>query len=530
MVSQEQHIPTIVSSIRQGGVGFYAAAICGLATYVMLLRRSYFAVMFHAAGFEGGFLEPYYALFLAAALILAVIGYFTASRIESRVNFGSMPVCLVPYLSIVGSILVFASTSSDKVAPFVLIIGVLVFALGATGLALFLTLSIVSRVASKRILGILVTLAYFLSTLLSLGSAVMPSALDPVFVIGCPLVSSLAWQYCKPADREGVSFDFLPVGRLRLNNALFLAGVYLICSVMLGCNFTVSLSSATTPVYFGTHGMLLVACFVLLVIIMFAVENGTSAFVLEIAGVFAFIALFFFSALLESEWVSLSANIVASARLCFELLLWIVVMCSAVSRNVSAFMAASCFLVLRVVSDLFVNLLVPQVISLSGGAATDMIHKVTLALFFVLSLAFVISKVVEFVSRGRSGDAVGNSEGGLPGASAAVGLLGSVEYGYLTGGPSEDGSSAGGLCESDFSAGEESRGFIVSCDNLAARHGLSKRESEILHYIARGYSSRWIAETLCISMSTVQSHSKSIYRKLDIHSKQELLELVNPAD
>ena len=35
-----------------------------------------------------------------------------------------------------------------------------------------------------------------------------------------------------------------------------------------------------------------------------------------------------------------------------------------------------------------------------------------------------------------------------------------------------------------------------------------------------------IAKQLFISENTVRSHSKSIYKKLDIHSKQELLDLL----
>ena len=48
---------------------------------------------------------------------------------------------------------------------------------------------------------------------------------------------------------------------------------------------------------------------------------------------------------------------------------------------------------------------------------------------------------------------------------------------------------------------------------------LSKRESEILQLVADGLSNREIAEQLCLSRYTVESHVKHIYRKLAVSSR-----------
>ena len=45
--------------------------------------------------------------------------------------------------------------------------------------------------------------------------------------------------------------------------------------------------------------------------------------------------------------------------------------------------------------------------------------------------------------------------------------------------------------------------------------------------LCQGRSKSYIAESLFISENTVRSHSKNIYRKLGVHSKQELLDLVS---
>lgn len=50
---------------------------------------------------------------------------------------------------------------------------------------------------------------------------------------------------------------------------------------------------------------------------------------------------------------------------------------------------------------------------------------------------------------------------------------------------------------------------------------LTKRELEILKYMVDGYKDRQISEALFISINTVRSHIKNIYKKLGVGSKAE---------
>ncbi len=50
---------------------------------------------------------------------------------------------------------------------------------------------------------------------------------------------------------------------------------------------------------------------------------------------------------------------------------------------------------------------------------------------------------------------------------------------------------------------------------------LSKRELEILSYLAKGYQYKEIAETLFISIETVRTHIRNIYEKLHVRSRSE---------
>lgn len=52
---------------------------------------------------------------------------------------------------------------------------------------------------------------------------------------------------------------------------------------------------------------------------------------------------------------------------------------------------------------------------------------------------------------------------------------------------------------------------------------LSERESEVLMFIAAGYSSREIAEALRISLRTVQTHREHMMSKLGVHKAADLV-------
>jgi len=60
-------------------------------------------------------------------------------------------------------------------------------------------------------------------------------------------------------------------------------------------------------------------------------------------------------------------------------------------------------------------------------------------------------------------------------------------------------------------------------EQLIQSSGLTHRESEIFHLIAKGLSNRDIAEATGTSERTVKAHISSIFRKLEVSSRAELL-------
>ena len=68
------------------------------------------------------------------------------------------------------------------------------------------------------------------------------------------------------------------------------------------------------------------------------------------------------------------------------------------------------------------------------------------------------------------------------------------------------------------------------CASITQRYALSKRESEVLTYLAKGRDVPFIAEELVISKNTVRSHTKNIFSKTGVHSRQELLDLIETVE
>jgi DNA-binding CsgD family transcriptional regulator/MFS family permease len=69
--------------------------------------------------------------------------------------------------------------------------------------------------------------------------------------------------------------------------------------------------------------------------------------------------------------------------------------------------------------------------------------------------------------------------------------------------------------------------FIVRCEYVANVHLLSSRETDVLYLLAKGRNAAYIAKHLFISEGTVHTHTWRIYRKMDVHTQQELMDLVD---
>ncbi|MEC4185037.1 helix-turn-helix transcriptional regulator [Adlercreutzia sp. R21] len=62
---------------------------------------------------------------------------------------------------------------------------------------------------------------------------------------------------------------------------------------------------------------------------------------------------------------------------------------------------------------------------------------------------------------------------------------------------------------------------------VAESFSLTARETEVMALFAKGRSSSFIAEAFCVSNNTIRSHILHLYAKCDVHSRQELITLID---
>ncbi|RPI89995.1 MAG: LuxR family transcriptional regulator, partial [Chloroflexi bacterium] len=75
-------------------------------------------------------------------------------------------------------------------------------------------------------------------------------------------------------------------------------------------------------------------------------------------------------------------------------------------------------------------------------------------------------------------------------------------------------------------AGQTRKGRAVSLaepGRPSGRERLTRQEAQILHFLAQGLSSTEVAGELVIAVSTARSYIKSIHRKLNAHSREEVI-------
>jgi DNA-binding NarL/FixJ family response regulator len=79
----------------------------------------------------------------------------------------------------------------------------------------------------------------------------------------------------------------------------------------------------------------------------------------------------------------------------------------------------------------------------------------------------------------------------------------------------------GGAPMSSFIARKVVQSFRKPLPSEAAGEGLSKRETEVLALVAKGYANKVVADALGLSFETVRSYLKTIYSKLHVRSRTE---------
>lgn len=205
-----------------------------------------------------------------------------------------------------------------------------------------------------------------------------------------------------------------------------------------------------------------------------------------------------------------------------EVFIWLLVLMNAQSKHTGIVRPAAAFLIAVVGASHLISVIAAEGRSLanvSGEQLPVLVPTIVLA-FLVAVIANVAMTAMLFKAQQRPVGAM----------SAMPAERGKERRGDQAREKLEDPQRLTSRCTSAPEA-------VPACLNLAADEeaylrmqeafGLSKRETDTLRLAARNRSTREIAQSLYVAESTVNSHIKGIYRKCDVHSRQELRALVN---
>lgn len=137
----------------------------------------------------------------------------------------------------------------------------------------------------------------------------------------------------------------------------------------------------------------------------------------------------------------------------------------------------------------------------------------------------------EAVPEGEGAEAAGDEEGASEIKSDAASASEGDNAGQAASPHAQAASAAASSAiqsRGDGSESPEQRAgrFKRKCAAVADTFLLSRKETEVLFLLAKGRNSAAIQEALYISAGTANTHMRHIYRKLDVHSQHELIELV----
>ncbi len=74
------------------------------------------------------------------------------------------------------------------------------------------------------------------------------------------------------------------------------------------------------------------------------------------------------------------------------------------------------------------------------------------------------------------------------------------------------------------------RPFHERAHQIALDYSLTKREEEIMMLIAKGRTNARICEELGVTPGTVNTHLANLHKKLDVHDRQEVIDMVEKND
>lgn len=324
---------------------------------------------------------------------------------------------------------------------------------------------------------LIIVFSFFISSFVPM-IAYLPGPVVLICLPLIPLVSSLCWYLTDVSSRQGSDCSWHVLAKFPLDLiglfALFIYGGRFVVGFLLRFNGVVSISERVVTL------VLAMVILVQIIVVLYRSKEcnriissiWTPAAILFMAGLFIIIPF-------SAEWSHIGISVIVAELSCFEILLYIVLLLMIRTTHSSSLLVFGlAFVLLKVVPTLMQRLLVPYL-----AEAIDLAdYNYSTMLIVAVDLVVISGAFLYFNHQ-------------------------TMRRAYLL----------------NYNS-EITKEYI--CQVIGEESSLSKRETEILTMMAQGNSLKRISETLFLAPGTIQGYSKTLYRKLGIHSKQDLIDLV----
>ncbi|SEO40523.1 regulatory protein, luxR family [Denitrobacterium detoxificans] len=478
----------------------YCIAMIGMAFFWVYFRhQAFFQALYPlATSAESGGHAMLYVAVMLVLLVLCALAIPLAPRIETLLRKHPVSVVAAGAAGSVGAWCAVASSGAAGVSA-LQVVSVPLVALGFFAACLAWARYFV-RVFSARAITLL-ALSYVLS-LVVLSCLGFNSQVRDAIAVASPLCAALCW-YALPhpatGEAAGPALGLSAVIKKTDPYVLLFIAFLLAGSFVRGI---VDLGGATD---FRWPISIAMAVAVLAVCVLYqrgrffqgAGEDPNDASNVEVMVLKCWVALalcFFLGAFafLVAGPDFVGGQVVVVSRSTLDFFLWIL-LCNMVKRGklpfVPVFVACSIFV--EALSWIISYSLTPSLLLISGTKRLAASEMLVLVIVFVL-LALIIAFLGVIVLRNAK-------KASAPALSFAAEAPVQVEA------ASDSAEQADSL-------------------SIAQAYHLTAREMEVAELFSRGHSIKKVAATLFISTSTAQSHIKSAYRKLGVHTRDELIE------
>ena len=474
--------------------------IVGLTFFWPALKQFVFSGVLSGHSVSAG------AMWLAPLVVSAAFGVLSVAAILARRTVEPFlanhrtATSFIACCGSVGYLLLYASVAGSPEGSFSHVLffaGCIVLGAGYLVTALAYCSALCSIEGHDAIICLIVS--FFLSSLVSL-AALLPRVVAFWLAVASPLVSGLALLLVRTPVRDGIDYSLSGIRSMPILPVLML-GLFLMTSKIAIGFFYDSNAWVTAQQRFLNVATVLAAMVWIAVAVAKFPPNRWEAFfkvgwTLLAAAAIAGILLLFPEG---DGYASTGIGLLGAVFDCCELFLWINLALAVRSHGVSSVLVFGCaFTVFKMVPNMVGKQIVPSMTTVHGLAEQGGFTAVAIGMVVLLVAVTVIYLTTTVFSMQTDGSQA---------ASALTGGPAGARQPRLDGGPAADAHAA-------------------AIRELSDRHALTLRESEVLDYLSQGFSYQAIADALTISPGTAQGYAKGVYRKMDVHSKQELINLV----